>query len=42
MKQRVTRKQKTLLDINERIENLEKIIVAVLLRLDKIEEEKKS
>ena len=42
MKARVTRKQKTLLDINERIENLEKIIVAVLLRLDKIEEKKKS
>lgn len=42
MKPRVTRKQKTLLDMNERIENLEKIIVAVLLRLDKIEEEKKS
>lgn len=42
MKARVTRKQKTLIDMNERIENLEKIIVAVLLRLDKIEEEKKS
>lgn len=41
MKPRVTRKQKTLLDMNDRIENLEKIIVSILLRLEKIEEEKK-
>ena len=42
MKPRVTRKQKTLLDMNDRIENLEKIIVSILLRLEKIEDEKKS
>ena len=41
MKPRVTRKQKTLLDMNDRIENLEKIIVSILLHLEKIEEEKK-
>ena len=41
MKQRVTRKEKILGDINNRIENLEKIIVSILLRLEKIEDEKK-
>ena len=41
MKARVTRRDKILIDINNRIENLEKIIMAILLRLDKIDEEKK-
>ena len=41
MKARVTRKDKILIDINNRIENLEKVIMAILLRLDKTEEEKK-
>ena len=45
MKPRVTRKQKTLAQITERIENLEKIVVSVLLRLEKLDgvslEEKK-
>lgn len=46
MKPRVTRKQKTLLQIENRIENLEKIVVSVLLRLEKLDgvslEEKES
>lgn len=46
MKPRITRKQKTLLQIENRIENLEKIVVSVLLRLEKIDgvslEEKES
>lgn len=37
MKPRVTRKQKTLAQITERIENLEKIVVSVLLRLEKLD-----
>ncbi len=37
MKPRVTRKQKTLLQIENRIENLEKIVVSVLLRLEKLD-----
>lgn len=41
MKARVTRRDKILIDINNRIENLEKIIMAILLRLDKMDEEKK-
>jgi len=46
MKPRVTRKQKTLLQIENRLENLEKIVVSVLLRLEKLDgvslEEKES
>lgn len=46
MKPRITRKQKTLLQIENRIENLEKIVVSVLLRLEKLDgvslEEKES
>tara|TARA_R110000796_G_scaffold40572_4_gene100409 strand:+ start:102 stop:230 length:129 start_codon:yes stop_codon:yes gene_type:complete len=42
MKARVTRKEKILIDMNNRIENLEKIVMAILFRLDKIEEDKKS
>jgi len=42
MKARVSRKEKILIDINNRIENLEKIVMAILFRLDKIEEDKKS
>ena len=41
MKARVTRRDKILIDMNSRIENLEKVIMAILLRLDKMEEEKK-
>ena len=41
MKKRVTRKEKILLEMSNRIDNLEKIIVSILLRLEKIEEEKK-
>ena len=41
MKARVTRRDKILVDMNSRIENLEKVIMAILLRLDKMEEEKK-
>jgi hypothetical protein len=41
MKARVTRRDKILVDMNNRIENLEKVIMAILLRLDKMEEEKK-
>jgi hypothetical protein len=37
MKPRVTRKQKTLLQIENRLENLEKIVVSVLLRLEKLD-----
>lgn len=46
MKPRITRKQKTLLQIENRLENLEKIVVSVLLRLEKLDgvslEEKES
>ena len=38
MKARTTRKQKILIDITNRIENIEKIIVSILLRLEKMEE----
>lgn len=36
MKARITRKQKTLSEMSERIENLEKIAVSILLRLEKL------
>lgn len=37
MKPRITRKQRTLLQIENRLENLEKIVVSVLLRLEKLD-----
>lgn len=37
MKPRITRKQRTLLQIEKRLENLEKIVVSVLLRLEKLD-----
>lgn len=37
MKPRVTRKEKKLAEMDNRIENLEKVVMSILLRLEKLE-----
>lgn len=40
MKPRVTRKEKHLINVHVKIDQMEKVIMAILLRLEKLEEKK--
>lgn len=40
MKPRVTRKEKHLINVHAKIDQMEKVIMAILLRLEKLEEKK--